>query len=343
MALDIDPADILVIEQEVPNQQNLRVVHVTGLGQLGKDRLKFLKSRVAALKTELSSRHPESIRYLDWGAQASEGEGRWFIDSRGSNDFMGCQALASFGVPYQNLGYLQALYQTLTGRCVALDKQNPDPEFQAFVDSHTQSEITQAIGRLRSHIRPNEQLTYYFCGDYDLSVLGVPVEQVDAFAITPQAGNANQQGRWALLKAFKHLTETGKKITQTNLAAAAGITQGRVSQHADEVEDWKTLKKILGFLFKTLYSNPNNFEPLTKDELWLAESYLPLTLLEEDPSDALGQVIDLVKAFGWKTFEALLMAVPLESKAKLLSLIIGFMPESVQAQIQSLALEPTSQ
>lgn len=341
--LNIAPADILVIEQELPDHQNLRFVHVTGLGQLGKDRSDSLKDRVAALKSELSSRHPESIRYLDWGAQALAGEGRWFVDSRGSNDFMECRAFASFGIPYQNLGHLQALYQTLTGQYVALDGDKPDPEFQAFIDAHTQGEIIQAVGRLRSHLRPTEQLTYYFCGDYDLNFLGVPVKQVDAFTITPQAGSSTQKGRWALLKAFKHLTETGKKITQTNLAAAAGITQGRVSQHADEVEDWETLKKILGFLFKTLYSNPNNFEPLTKDELWLAESYLPLTLLEEDPSDTLGQVIDLVKAFGWKTFEALLMAVPLESKAKLLSLIIGFMPESVQAQIQSLALEPTSQ
>ncbi|MEW5860128.1 MAG: hypothetical protein AB1861_22540, partial [Cyanobacteriota bacterium] len=343
--LDIAPADILVIEQELPNHQNLRFVQVTGLGQLGKDRSDSLKGRVAAIKSELSSRHPESIRYLDWGAQALEGEGRWFVDSRGSNDFMECRALASFGIPYQNLGHLQALYQTLIGRYVALDRDNPDPEFQAFVDAHTQGEIIQAVGRLRSHLRPTEQLTYYFCGDYDLSFLEVPVKQVDAFTITPQAGSETQQGRWTLLEAFKQLTETGEKITQDTLAAAAGISQTRVSQRAAEVSEvrgWKILKKILGFLLKTLHSNPNNFEPLTEDELWLAKDYLP-PVLEDSPDDALHQVMHLGKAFGWKTFEALLMAAPLESKAKLLSLIIGFMPESVQAQIQSLALEPTSQ
>ncbi|MEW5858115.1 MAG: hypothetical protein AB1861_12135 [Cyanobacteriota bacterium] len=339
MALNIDPADILVIEQEVPNHKNLRVVHVTGLGQLSKDRSESLQGRVAALKAELGSRHTGAIRYLEWLALASEGEGRWFVDSRGSNDFMGCQALASFGIPYQNLGYLQALYQTLTGRCVALDKQKPDLEFQAFVDSHTQSEITQAIGRLRSHIRPDEQLTYYFCGDYDLSFLDVPVEQMEAFAITPQAGSATQQGRWMLLEAIKQITEAGEKLTQVSLAAAAGISQGRVSQRAAEVGGWGTLKKILGFLFKTLYSGPNNFEPLTEDQLWLAKSYLPLALLEADPRDAIGQVIDLVEVFGYKAFEAILMAVPLESKAKLLGLLVGFMPESMQARIQSLTTD----
>jgi transcriptional regulator with XRE-family HTH domain len=298
-----------------------------------------LQSRVAALKSELGSRHPESIRYLEWLALASEGEGRWFVDSRGSNDFMGCQAIASFGVPYQNLGYLQALYQTLTGQCVALDRQNPDPDFQAFVDAHTQSEITQAIGRLRSHIRPDEQLTYYFCGDYDLGFLDVPVEQIEAFAITPQAGSATQQGRWALLEAVKEITEAGKKLTQATLATAAGISQGRVSQRAAEVGGWGTLKKLLGFLLRSLYSNPNNFEPLAEDELWLAKTYLPLALLEADPSDAIRHVADLVKISDCKTFEAILAAVPLESKAKLLGLIIGFMPESVQAQIQSLAMD----
>ncbi|MBD1903790.1 hypothetical protein NDI44_22405 [Trichocoleus sp. DQ-A3] len=345
LLLDITPADILVIEQKQPNHQNLRFVHVTGLGQLGKDRSDFLKARVAAIKSELTSRHPESIRYLDWGAQALAGEGRWFVDSRGSNDFMECQAIASFGIPYQNLGHLQALYQTLTGRYVALDRDNPDPEFQAFVDAHTQGEIIQAVGRLRSHLRPTEQLTYYFCGDYDLSFLRVPVKQVDAFTITPQAGSETQQGRWTLLQAFKQLTETGEKITQVTLAAAAGISQSRVSQRATEVSEvrgWEILKKILGFLLKTPYSNSNNFEPLTEDELWLAKDYLPV-VLEDSPNDALSQVIQLAKASGWKTFEALLIAVPLEFKAKLLSLIIGFMPESVQAKIQSLALEPTSQ
>jgi len=341
-ALNINPADILVIEQSVPNHQNLRVVHVTELGQLGKDRSEFLQARIAALKSELGSRHSESIDYLDWGAQALEGEKRWFVDSRGSNDFMKCLALASFGIPYQNLGHLQALYQTLTGRYVALDKHNPDPEFQAFVDAHTQGEIIQAVGRLRSHIRPDEQLTYYFCGDYDLSFLGVPVEQVDAFTITPQAGNATQQGRWALVEAAKQISETGKKLTQATLAAVAGITQGRVSQRAAEVGGWGILKKLLGFLLKTLYSNPNNFEPLSEEELWLATSYLP-AVLEDSPNDAFGEVIHMVKVSGWKTFEALLRAAPLESKVKLLSLIVGCMPESVQAQIQSLALEPTSQ
>jgi hypothetical protein len=69
-------------------------------------------------------------------------------------------------------GHLQALYQTLTGDSAPLDKENPHEGLQRFIQAHVEAEIEQAVGRLRSHIRPEEQLTFIFVGDYDLSFLG---------------------------------------------------------------------------------------------------------------------------------------------------------------------------
>jgi hypothetical protein len=50
----------------------------------------------------------------------------------------------------------------------------------------------------RSLICPEEQLTFYFVGDYDLRNLGVPAEQVEAFLIAPEAGTAAQSIRWKI-------------------------------------------------------------------------------------------------------------------------------------------------
>lgn len=339
MALEVERGHILAIEQEAPPSKNLRVIQVTGLGQVGKDRSESLTQRVGALKSELGDRHPDAIGFIDWKSVAACGEGAWFIDSRGTNDFLRqkVKALASFGVPYQNLGHLQALYQALTGRYVSLSKDNPDPDFQQFVESHTQAEITQSIGRLRSHLRPDEQLTYYFCGDYDLSFLGLPVEQIEAFTITPEAGTAGQQTRWVLLQAARQLAEVGQQMTQATIATAAGLTQGRISQIASEVGGWKVFKKILAVLLRSLYSTPNNLEPLGEEESWIAKTFLPL-VFDEPPEQVLKEVVSLLQICGEQVFESILVAMPRELRPKLLSLLVGLLPPDVQQEFNAIAL-----
>jgi hypothetical protein len=99
-----------------------------------------------------------------------------------------------------------------------------------------------------SLIRSDEQLTFYFVGDYDLSFLGVPVEPVEAFLIAPLAGTALQITRWKIQEAFGQLIGSGEKITQQKLALEADITQGRLSQIAGEFGGWKVLRKILAAL-----------------------------------------------------------------------------------------------
>lgn len=339
MALEVERVHILAIEQETPPPRNLQVIQVTGLGQVGKDRSESLTQRVTALKNELGDRHPDAIGFIDWKLVAACGEGAWFIDSRGTNDFLKqkVKALASFGVPYQNLGHLQALYQTLTGRYVSLSKDNPDPDFQKFVESHTQSEITQSIGRLRSHLRPDEQLTYYFCGDYNLSFLGLPVEQIEAFTITPEAGTAGQQTRWVLLQAARQLAEVGQQMTQATIATAAGLTQGRISQIAGEVGGWKIFKKILAVLLRSLYSTPNNLEPLGEEESWIAKTFLPL-VFDEPPEQVLKEVVSLLKICGEQVFESILVAMPRELRPRLLGLLVGLLPPDVQEEFNAIAL-----
>ncbi len=329
--LDIAPDEILVIEQWYPPRNNLRIVQITGMGKLGKERSNGLKHRVQALRSELLQRHPD-IAFGDWKAQAEEGDGQWFVNLRGSNEFQNRSALAVFGIPYQNIGYLQALYQTLTGCYTELTEELALEGLQRFIDAHLEADIEQAMERLRALIRHEEPLTFYFVGDYDLSFLGVPVEQVEAFLITPEAGTAAQITRWKIQEAFGQLTLSGEKITQDKLALEANITQGRLSQIAAEFGGWGVLKKILAALLDGFSSVTNNFSGLSEEERWMAQTYLPLVV-----NEALSEIGIAVKAYGVKGFLRILQFSPQATQVRLLSRIFEVMPEAVRQELREVA------
>lgn len=337
----IDASEIYVIEQQVPDHGNLKIIQVTGMGKLGKDRSDSLNARVSALKPALSEKYP-GIRFGDWKAHAEADDAQWFVNLRGSNKFQDVPTLAVFGVPYQNVGHLQAEYQTLTGEYAALDKEHSHAGLQRFIEDTTQAEIEQAVGRLRSHIRPNEELTFIFVGDYDLSFLGLPIEQIEAFQICPEAGTPAQITRWKILEAMKLLKEQGEKITQGAIAHHAGISQPLIAKIAAQFGGWGCLKKILLSLLDPLYSDSNNFDAsstrlqrdpstnsgqaLDDEEKWLAQTYLPI-LLEEPPEEAVQNIGQVIQGYGISAFLRILGVSSLQTQARLLALVLQGFPE----------------
>jgi transcriptional regulator with XRE-family HTH domain len=174
-------------------------------------------------------------------------------------------------------------------------------------------------------------------GDYNLSFLGVPVEQVEAFLIAPEAGTALQITRWKIQEAFKQLTRSGEKITQQKLALEADITQGRLSQIASEFGGWEVLRKILAALLDSFNSVTNNFSGLSEEERWLAQTYLPLVVDETHP-EALSEIGIAVKAYGVKGFLRILQFSPLPTQVRLLSQIFEVMPEGVRQELREVAM-----
>lgn len=346
LKLGINSTDILVVEQATPNYDNLLLCHVTGMGVLGKDRRESMNARVAALKKALQDSHPD-IKFLEWKKHAGNQDGYHFRDSRGVNRFSDVTALCSIGIPYPNVGELAALYQVMTGLEVQLG--NNDPKFQEFVDAHVQAEIIQECGRLRTHLRSDEQLVYYFVGDYDLSFLatampGVKISQLEAVAIAPEAGSVRERTEWAILQAARKLWERGIKLTQTSIAAYADISQGRVSQLAKDWGGWGTFKKLLVSLLTSFSNKTNNSDsaPLDKDAQWFADVYLPLLADENltSPRQLVQEVVKTVKVFGWRQFEQILTATPLATKAQLLAHIIAVLPADIQAWFVDMAIPP---
>ncbi len=250
--LEIEPAQIMLCEQRQQEYDNLSVVHVTGLGQAKKNRSLLCDERIKALKIQLSQTH-SNIGFIDWKTKAAVGELSHFSGSRGSNEYATKDVIASFGVPYQNLSALQDVYQCITGKIVPIDAtKDAEPDFQRFIDEHTQAEIFQEIGRLRVTRRQEERLTFYFCGDYSLDFLeqyGIKVTTLTAAEVTPAAGDATTRNRWFAAKLFETAYAVGRnlaKITQAEIAKELGITQGRLSQLFASVEGgWRGFKKLL--------------------------------------------------------------------------------------------------
>lgn len=336
LLLGIDPEEIYVVGQETPNHGNLRLIQITGMGKLGKDRSDSLKDRVAVLKKALEERYP-GIVFGDWKGHTDAGDGRWFVNLRGSNEFQDAPALAVFGIPYQNVGHLQALYQTLTGEFAPLDRENPHSGLQHFIEAHVRAEIEQAVGRLRSHLRPNEQVTFIFVGDYDLSFLGMPVEQVEAFQVCREAGTDAQITRWKILEAVRQLRDQGGKLTQEAIATLIGKSQELISKIAKAYGGWKQLKKLLLVLLDPIYSSSNNFLGLNENEKSLIEEYLspvvdvsvaaiassPTPEAMEDCVDALNTtIVQCIANLGFPKFLEGVRGMSAYSQSNLLSIVL---------------------
>ncbi|MHC5823150.1 MAG: PriCT-2 domain-containing protein, partial [Nostoc sp.] len=329
---------VLVIEQQRPDYDNLKVVNVTGLGKLPKNRSLPLSARVNALKETLKKLCP-TLGIIDWKQIATQALSRTeyghFVDGRGVNRFSECDAIASFGIPYQNIGVLAAQYQVMTGEPVNLEDKNST--FQKYLTELINAEIIQEIGRLRSHRRPNQELTFYFCADYDIKFLDrelprVKLESVDAFQLCPEAGNASEQTGHAIVNALTQLWESKQKITQTAIANITDISQEWVSRFTQRWGGWQHFKKLLLLLLDSLNSGSNkNLADLDDDEKWLARTYFPMLIAESEslPDHLLESVAEVAQVFGTRAMRRVLHRCSPQVRASLLMIVLSCLPTEV--------------
>jgi len=342
---DIDPKTILHIQHRALDYSNLQIIQLTGLGLLGKQRSDSAEAKVESLKRALAEKHL-GIGFIDWKSlkHVQFKEGSWFADSRSTNRYAQAPALASFGVPFANIGELQSLYQTLTGRRVSLDKDDMDAQFQEFVDFHVRAEIIQAGGRLRAHLRSDEQLPYYFVGDYDLTFLklafpGATIKQLAPSDITLDACNTMERNLLGILRGLRATAAQGIKQTQTAIAQFGELTQGQVSKVLNQVGGLDRLKK----LFQTLYRIPIGFgiiSELSDDEQFLCRDFLRLTLQEcnqaGNPEHLVTEVAQIIQTCGFESWQRMIGALPGEVHVALVAQIVRLFPQEWRQQLAQL-------
>ncbi|MBE9209777.1 PriCT-2 domain-containing protein [Nostoc sp. LEGE 06077] len=339
---------MLVIGQSRPDYSNLTVANVVGLGKLPKKRSPSLTYRVDALKEILLKIH-KKLGIIEWKQIADKAEDRieygHFVDGRGVNRFSDCDALASFGIPYQNIGAVAANLQVMTGKQVNVG--NSEDILQKYLTELIRAEIIQEIGRLRAHRRPNEELTFYFCADYDLSFLldelpGVKLEVVDACTLCTEAGSRDQQTGHAIVKAFTQLWQSHQKIGQKAIAKILDISQSWVSRFTQRWGGWCRFKKILLLLLDSLYSDSNkNLTDLSDEEKWFAHEYFPMLVNESEssPDDALKYVAEVATRVTNTAMRRILHSCTPAVRAGLLMIILRCLPAEVYSDFASMPAE----
>jgi hypothetical protein len=327
--LGISPQQMIAIAQEIPKSDNLSVIQVSGLGLASKNRSELCDRRVNALKQELKQRHPD-LGAIDWKAKGSNGDGAWFVTSRGSNSFEARSAIAAFGIPYTNIGSLADRYLTLMGQEISpIDNSdnnlNNNSDFQAFVQWTTNSEILQAVGRLRSHLRPQQKLTFYFCADYDLPA-ELNAKVIRAVDITPEAGTNPEQLWLKITDTFQKLfDDLGRAPTQVEITNKIGIKQSHLSKLFQQFAGgWKQWLKIFQSLLDTPYRSWNISDPENEEYELVARTYLPI--LVHHPPDRICKEFDLiVNALGWSSWRQILAFADFELRSRLArSMLDGF-------------------
>jgi hypothetical protein len=290
--LGISTQQLLCIRQEQPNTDNLELIQVASLGRLGMNRGNSQIRRVEAVVDHIQNNiDPKAAvadfkkfgeQYQDAGIETVL---KWWVETRGMNDFEQITTLILIGTPCRDLGALESEFITRTGRApsngtlkvkypiqvkgaIPEDIQpyfemevSADLEFRAFVRRRILADIHQAIGRLRAHRRPGEKLIVYFLGDYPLDI---PVTLVRASDITPEAADKTERVELAIKAAVEQLQATGQKITTTAIALVTGYSQQHISRFRD--------------LLKMLIESPNSQMSKTtqkpQEAQWLAEGIL---------------------------------------------------------------------
>lgn len=337
--LGINPDEILVICENLPNSSNLEVVRITDLGLCGKNRSDSKNRQIEALINNLKPRY-KKLKVGDHLSCKQDDQGYWFYDNRGSNDYVDCDAMLWIGTPYPDIGAIKQRYSILTGD---FDTTKGNPNFQNYLNHLVQAEIIQAVGRPRANRRPSEKITVYLTTNTDISYLadyfpGCKITQTTAFELCPQAGNREQVSKYTLLEAFKVTIDKGIKCTQENLSRLSGLSQPYISKISKLYGGFEKLKKLLLTLINSLYRGSNNSSGLSEDEIFYVNSYLPL-LANEAPENIpnredkaaylVRELTELVDIVGFDRFEELSRYLAPEVIGEFIKSILGIVPVPV--------------
>ena len=367
LKLGVGVENILQIEQVVPSYENLTVIQVTGMGVLGRDRRESMMARVMACREGIINKYEGlNVAIIERKAFALDGDGYHFRDSRGVNRFKDTNVLVSMGIPYPNIGELAAEYQILMGvspdlegdqkeeriqlmaagfgkqgtNNYALVQQRSDLDYQEFIDSFVRAEILQEAGRLRSHLRPEEELIYYFVGDFDLEFFqvelpGCKFETKQAIEIDFRAADYGEQTKIAIVKACADLIACQIKPTQEKIEDELkekypdhAVSQERISQIANKsLGGWKGLPQTIAAIIKSL-GEKGELPLIEEHEPFYAKVYLPL-LGQESPIKAVVGLVEFALLMGTR-FGTILQHVLIDVRSQLLGYafcvmkIIGF-------------------
>lgn len=333
--IGVSPDKVAVTSTHPPKYKNLIVSQVKGLGYLAL-RSNQKSSRVSAIKDYYLNRDGADnvgiIDYLKY-TDNSNSQGYWFLDNRATNKFKHKKTLLLFGIPHINIGSLQNKFYLQNKQAFLSGQESFESDrFKDFVKSHWQSEVVQAIGRPRSHLRPNEEVEVVLISDEDLSFLSpyfpeASMRQTEAYQLTPKAGTQRQQNNIALLEAYQQLRAFRDKITQKSIATLAGLNQSTISRILRDIGGFSGLEKLCASLFY-IYRVPHKNEWRDTDPSNYVETIATL-----DASTLLDELALLIQSTGIREVQRFLATCSGNSRVRYLLALCGLLPQDAQEKI----------
>ncbi|OKH36538.1 hypothetical protein NIES2101_37030 [Calothrix sp. HK-06] len=370
LKLGVPRSNILVLKTETPDYSNLEIIHIPDMGVLSRDRRDSQQVRVDALREailNLESKKSDNaiVGCIERKAFAREGDGYHFRDSRGINRFSNATAIIGIGAPYANIGEMQAEYHLLQKDKCKRDAANlssmglllnlllyltvddialmlaplyeVDCSKQEYIDKLVDAEILQEVGRLRSHLRRDELLTYYFVGEYELGKVlnelpGVKYTCRESCEYSIKACGGTRRLELMVCNAIGAVMSMGiESPTQKQVIAEienksdyGKVSQGRISQVMQRFGGWGAILKLVRNVLLGVREFPctdNSFD----DERWIIETYLPLILetAVDDPVEAARKLVGIAVVHGWGALKKCISSVSYELQQQLVDLVLG--------------------
>ncbi|MGK7914385.1 MAG: hypothetical protein AB4038_02405, partial [Prochloraceae cyanobacterium] len=313
--IDRHPDEIIEIEQKHNPLKNLRVVNLEMQGMKSSDWSNKCLQRAETCAEHLRSIHPDiAILGLKKYAESLELEGWWWVQNRGSNKFLGKEAIAAFGTPQTNLGAASDKYRTLFGNLEGFDD---------YYRSLINAEYIQLIGRPRAHLFPDKKFTIYLAAserDFSfLEELGCTIDNKNIVELCPGAATKKQGDRWRLLEFCRQFIRTGEKLTQEAIAQGLEVSQSWISKlFKGKNLNWKQFEQ----LFHSLHSKQIGNGIFSADQIrdpGLRE------WLELDPLEVAEEALHLIQELGLEDFEYILSLSAPDTRLGILGILAGIL------------------
>ncbi|WP_158295815.1 hypothetical protein [Planktothrix agardhii] len=352
LSLGISSDEILEVSEVKQDTPNLTIHIVKGTGQGGKQRRDGKQDKYTIAVNAIAQRHQgQNIGVIDHKSAIDSYQdlghklGYWYRDTRGSNQFLETQAMISIGRPCPNLGQVAAEYQTLTGFCPTPDQLTG--RYGGWVNRKIKAELIQDVGRLRAHLRPDEQLHSYLVADLDddtisATRLAYPTATIiieDIYDIAPGAASKSVQTERGIIEALWSSVKSGVVATIDDIAEQLGITKGGVSKNLKDRLGigFREVKKSLLLLYRAI-NNKSKLSELDSDALYIALEYLPNVVRDFEngqitPADVVVEVVNTAKAYGHRQFRHILAVTPIPILCKLWGAVLTFLPLKIRQEL----------
>ena len=352
LSLGISLNEILEVSEVKQSTPNLHIHIIKGMGRGGKQRRDTMQERINVAINAIAKRHQgQNIGLIDHKSAVANYQdlghklGYWHKDTRGSNQFLNTQVMVSVGYPCPNLGQVAAEYQTLTGYFPTPDQRTG--RYGGWVNRKIKAELIQDVGRLRAHLRPDEQLHSYLVADLDDDTisalrLAYPTATViieDIYDIAPGAASKGVQTERGIIEALWSSVKSGVVATIDDIAEQLGITKGGVSKNLKDRLGigFREVKKSLLLLYRAI-NNKSKLSELDSDALYIALEYLPNVVRDFEngqitPADVVVEMITTAKAFGERQFSQILAVTPIPILCKLWGAVLTFLPLKIRQEL----------